>query len=170
MAQGSSLNDYVRWAKKVHLFANERASHVIIDKITTVSKRKVADHAGCPDRKDVRCGVTTGGVCIGNVNVEAIQFAGQKDDRPRLVGFGFEAPPLKECFTELDRRGITYGQLRAVVSTAPNGSRNTLWTNVTLTPFSDSDSPADATIHIVVTEYSPTYVNVAERRAVSAPS
>jgi catechol 2,3-dioxygenase-like lactoylglutathione lyase family enzyme len=112
-----------------------------------------------------RAGVTTGGVSFGNVNVEAIQFSGQKDDRPRLVGFGFEAAPLKECLTELDRRGITYGQLRTVVSTAPNGSRNTLWTNVTLTQFSDSDSPADATIHIVVTEYSPTYMNVAERRA-----
>jgi hypothetical protein len=36
---------------------------------------------------------------------------------------------------------------------------------VTLRQFSDSDSPADATIHISLSEYSPTYVNVDERRA-----
>jgi hypothetical protein len=36
---------------------------------------------------------------------------------------------------------------------------------VTLREFSDSDSPANATIHIFLSEYSPTYVNVDERRA-----
>jgi hypothetical protein len=36
---------------------------------------------------------------------------------------------------------------------------------VTLTQFSDSDNPANATIHIFLSEYSPTYVNVDERRA-----
>ena len=36
-----------------------------------------------------RAGVT-GGVGFGNVNVEAIQFPGQTDSRPRLVGFAFE--------------------------------------------------------------------------------
>ena len=36
---------------------------------------------------------------------------------------------------------------------------------MTLRQFSDSDSPADATIHIFLSEYSPTYVNADERRA-----
>src|SRR5687768_5136183 len=36
-----------------------------------------------------RPGVTTGGVAFGNVNVEAIQFPGQKEKAPRLVGFAF---------------------------------------------------------------------------------
>jgi hypothetical protein len=35
---------------------------------------------------------------------------------------------------------------------------------VTLRQFSDSDSPADATIHIFLSEYSPTYVNIDDRR------
>ena len=40
-----------------------------------------------------------------------------------------------------------------------------LWTNVTLRQFSDSDSPANATLHVFLSEYSRTYVNVGERRA-----
>ena len=111
-----------------------------------------------------RAGVTTGGVSFGNVNVEAIQIPGQTDNRPRLIGFAFEPSELPSALRELDRRGITYGPLRPVVSRASDGSANTLWTNVTLQQFSDSDSPADATVHIFLSEYSPTYVNVAERR------
>ena len=111
-----------------------------------------------------RAGVTTGGVSFGNVNVEAIQSPGQTDNRPRLIGFAFEPSELPSALRELDRRGITYGPLRPVVSRASDGSANTLWTNVTLQQFSDSDSPADATVHIFLSEYSPTYVNVAERR------
>jgi hypothetical protein len=34
-----------------------------------------------------------------------------------------------------------------------------------LRQFSDSDGPADATVHIFLSEYSPTYVNVGQRRA-----
>jgi hypothetical protein len=112
-----------------------------------------------------RAGVTTGGVSFGNVNVEALQIPGQTDNRPRLVGFAFEPSELQSSLREMDRRGITYGPLRPVVSRASDGSANTLWTNVTLRQFSDSDGPADATVHIFLSEYSPTYVNVAERRA-----
>ena len=112
-----------------------------------------------------RAGVSTGGVSFGNVNVEAIQVPGQTDLRPRLVGFAFEPFDLRSSLSEMDRRGITYGPLRPVVSTASDGSTNTLWTNVTLGQFSDSDVPADATVHIFVSEYSPAYVNVAERSA-----
>jgi catechol 2,3-dioxygenase-like lactoylglutathione lyase family enzyme len=112
-----------------------------------------------------RAGVTTGGVSFGNVNVEAIQLPGQTDHRPRLVGFAFEPSGLQSSLRELDRRDITYGPLRPVVSRASDGSANTLFTNVTLRQFSDSDGPADATVHIFLSEYSPTYVNVAERRA-----
>ena len=112
-----------------------------------------------------RAGITTGGVSFGNVNVEAIQIAGQTDNQSRLVGFAFEPADLGSSLAEMDRRGITYGPLRPVVSRAADGSANTLWTNVTLRQFSDSDGPADATVHIFLSEYSPTYVNVAERRA-----
>jgi catechol 2,3-dioxygenase-like lactoylglutathione lyase family enzyme len=112
-----------------------------------------------------RAGVMTGGVGFGNVTVEAIQVPGQTDSRPRLLGFAFEPSALDESLIELERRGLTSGERRPLVATGPDGSTRTLWTNVTLRQFSDSDSPADATIHIFLSEYSPTYVNVEERRA-----
>jgi hypothetical protein len=112
-----------------------------------------------------RAGVTTGGVAFGNVNVEAIQFPGQTDARPRLLGFALEPVALDEALIDLKKRGLAAGEPRPLVATAPDGSKRTLWTNVTLRQFSDTDSPADATIHIFLSQYSPTYVNVAERRA-----
>ena len=112
-----------------------------------------------------RPGVMTGGIGFGNVNIEAIQFPGQADPRPRLVGFAFEPSALDDSLIELNRRGLTSGERRPLVATGPDGSKRTLWTNVTLRQFSDSDDPADAGIHIFLSEYSPTYVNVDERRA-----
>ena len=111
-----------------------------------------------------RPGVLTGGVAFGNVNVEAIQFPGQTDSRPRLLGFALEPWALDESVIELNRRGLTSGERRPLVATGPDGSKRTLWTNVTLRQFSDSDGPADAAMHIFLSEYSPSYVNVDERR------
>jgi hypothetical protein len=112
-----------------------------------------------------RAGVATGGVSFGNVNVEAIRFPGQKSQtgKDQLLGFAFEPSPLAECLAELDRRGIRYGELRPLISTRPDGSKNALWTNVTLPQFSDGEAP-DATMHIFLSEYSPTYTNVDDRR------
>ena len=112
-----------------------------------------------------RAGVVTGGVGFGNVNVEAIQFPGQTDSQPRLVGFAFEPSGLEESLSELNRRGMTLGERRPLIAVAPDGSKKTLWTNVTLPQFSDADSPASATLHIFLSEYSPSYVNVEERRS-----
>lgn len=112
-----------------------------------------------------RAGVMTGGVGFGNVNVEAIQFPGQTDPRPRLLGFAIEPSSLDKSLFELNRRGLTLGERRPLVAAGPDGSKRTLWTNVTLRQFSDSDTPADATIHIFLSEYSSAYVNVDERRA-----
>ena len=111
-----------------------------------------------------RSGVTTGGVGFGNVNVEAIQVPGQTDSRPRLVGFAFEPSALDESLAELKRRGLRSAERRPLVAPGPDGSKRTLWTNVTLQDFSDSDNPGEATIHIFLSEYSPAYVNVDERR------
>lgn len=112
-----------------------------------------------------REGVATGGFGFGNVNVEAIRFRGQKSQtgKDELLGFAFEPSPLAECLAELDRRGIRYGEPRPLISTGPDGSRKTLWTNVTLPQFSDGEA-ADATMHVFLSEYSPTYTNVDERR------
>src|SRR5687767_14252536 len=48
-----------------------------------------------------RAGVVTGGVAFGNVNVEAIQFPGQREARPRLVGLALEPSGLDEALSEL---------------------------------------------------------------------
>lgn len=112
-----------------------------------------------------RAGVSTGGVGFGNVNVEAIQIPGQTDSRPRLVGVAFEPSGLEESLAELNRRGITSGERRPLITVGPGGSKNTLWTNVTLRQFSDADNPANATLHIFLSEYNPSYVNVEERRS-----
>jgi catechol 2,3-dioxygenase-like lactoylglutathione lyase family enzyme len=112
-----------------------------------------------------REGVATGGVGFGNVNVEAIRVPGQKSQarRAHLIGFAFEPSPLAECLAEMDRRGISYGELRPLISPGPDGSKNTLWTNVTLRQFSNGEA-ADATMHVFLSEYSPKYVNVDQRR------
>jgi catechol 2,3-dioxygenase-like lactoylglutathione lyase family enzyme len=112
-----------------------------------------------------RPGVMTGGVSFGNVNVEAIQFPGQTETRPRLIGFALEPSGLDESLSELNRRGITYGERRPLIAAGPDGTRRTQWTNVTLQQFSDSDNPADATVHVFLSEYNPAYVNVEERAA-----
>lgn len=72
---------------------------------------------------------------------------------------------MAECLEELDRRGITYGEPRPFIVTSQDGSAKTLFTNVTLRQFSDADTAANATIHIFLSEYSPTYVDVEKRRA-----
>jgi hypothetical protein len=112
-----------------------------------------------------RGAVTSGGAGFGNVNVEAIQFPGQPRSPAHLVGFGFEPIPLAECLRELARRGVRYGDPRPFVSTTPDGSKKTLFTNVTLQELSDADRPTTATTHIFVSEYSPDYVDVEQRRA-----
>jgi hypothetical protein len=112
-----------------------------------------------------RRGVTTGGVGFGNVNVESIRFPGQHDRPSSLVGFALEpAASLHQSLTELDRRRIAYGEQRRFVISRPDGSKETLWTNVTLAQFSDSDRPVDGRMHVFLSEYSPSYVNVNQRR------
>jgi catechol 2,3-dioxygenase-like lactoylglutathione lyase family enzyme len=112
-----------------------------------------------------RPGVLTGGVGFGNVNIEAIRFPGQTDSQPRLVGFAIEPSGLEASLSELNRRGITLGDRRPLIVAGQDGSKKTLWTNVTLPQFSDADNPANATVHIFLSEYSPSYLNVDERRS-----
>jgi hypothetical protein len=53
-----------------------------------------------------------GGVGFGNVNVEAIQFPGQKNPRPRLVGFALEPSGLDESLVELRSHLINLARRR----------------------------------------------------------
>jgi catechol 2,3-dioxygenase-like lactoylglutathione lyase family enzyme len=114
-----------------------------------------------------RGGVVSGGVGFGNVNVEAIRFPGQKSvsSRAQLTGFGFEPSPLRACLDELQRRGVPYGPVRPLIVTDSTGAKQTLFSNVTLLGLSDSALPVDAAMHIFLSEYSPTYVDVAGRHA-----
>ena len=114
-----------------------------------------------------RGGVVSGGVGFGNVNVEAIRFAGQRSlpSRAQLTGFGFEPSPLRACLDELQRRGVPYGPVRPLIVTDAKGAKQTLFTNVTLLGLSDTALPVDAAMHIFLSEYSPTYVDVAGRHA-----
>lgn len=112
-----------------------------------------------------RGSVMSGGVSFGNVNVEAIRFPGQTRKQSSLVGFALEPhPSLRDALAELDRRHIPYGALRPFVTRDPQGIAQTLWTNVTLRRFSDSDTPVGARMHIFFSEYSPAYVDVDQRR------
>ncbi len=111
-----------------------------------------------------RGGVTSGGVGFGSANVEAIQFPGQKPSNAQLVGFGFESS-LSESLAELDRRGVLYGEPRPFDVTGQDGSKKTLFTNVTLRQFSDAYRQAGSTMHNYLSEYDPTYVDVEQRRA-----
>jgi hypothetical protein len=111
-----------------------------------------------------REGVVTGGVGVGNVNLEAIQFRGQTEQQPRLLGFAFEPLSLDESLRQLTLRGLAAGGRREVVGPRPNGSKGVLWTNVTLPQFSDSENPASGTVHIFLSEYDPAYVDVEQRR------
>lgn len=112
-----------------------------------------------------RDGVVTGGVGVGNVNLETIQFPGQAEQHPRLLGFALEPVSLDQSLRQLTLRGIAAGARREIVGGRPDGSKGVLWTNVTLQPLSDSDDPARGTVHVFLSEYSPAYVDVGQRRA-----
>jgi len=118
-------------------------------------------------RVEERGGVVSGGVGFGNVNVEAIRFPGQASlsSRAQLTGFGFEPSSMRACLEELQRRGVPHGPLRPLISTDTNGTKHPLFTNVTLLGLSDSALPVNATIHIFVSEYDPSYIDVPGRRA-----
>ena len=114
-----------------------------------------------------RGGVVSGGVCFGNVNIEAIKFPGQINDPTptHLVGLALKPSSLDQSLRELDRRGIAYGAPRPFVSVGPTGAKTTSFTNVTLQQLSDADQPSDATIQVFLSEYNPAYVDSAARRA-----
>jgi hypothetical protein len=113
----------------------------------------------------------SGGVGLGNVNIEVIRFSQQRVSASgapkewRLLGIAFEPIPLADSLAELNRRSIAYGEQRPYFSAESDGSNKLLWTNVTLPQFSDAAKISEATLFTFLCEYSPSHVNVAERRA-----
>ncbi len=110
-------------------------------------------------------GFTSGGVGVGNVNVEVIRLDGRKDSPPaepadaRLIGFAFEPYPLADSLRELAGRRIKYDEPSPYVSTQADGSKKTLWTTVDLPQFSGGDTG------IFLCEYNPSFMNVESVRA-----
>jgi hypothetical protein len=109
-------------------------------------------------------GFTSGGVGVGNVNVEVIRLDDQKDSTPaesasaHLIGFGFEPYPLSSSLPELAKRGIKYDEPSPYVSTQPDGSKKTLWTTVDLSEFSVGNTG------IFLCEYDASFINVEASR------
>jgi hypothetical protein len=110
-------------------------------------------------------GFTSGGVGVGNVNVEVIRLDDGKDSPPaepadaRLIGFAFEPYPLADSLRKLASRGVKYDEPSPYVSTQADGSKKTLWTTVNLPQFSGGD------IGIFLCEYDPSFMNVESVRA-----
>ena len=57
-----------------------------------------------------REGAVTGGVGVGNVNLETVQFPGQTEQQPRLLGFAFEPRSLDESLRQLTLRSLCSGR------------------------------------------------------------
>jgi len=109
-------------------------------------------------------GFASGGVGAGNVNLEVLRFADQKNfastkrSEARFMGFALEPYRLADCLPELQARGIPYDPPRPYSSKLPNGSEGTLWTNVVLPQFSKPN------LLIFLCEYSSAFLNAETRR------
>ncbi|NWG14501.1 MAG: hypothetical protein HXY20_13310 [Acidobacteria bacterium] len=109
-------------------------------------------------------GFTSGGVGAGNVNIEVLRFAGPKGllsgrrPRARFLGLALEPYRLADCLTELADRGIPHGPPQTYVSTLPDGSQGTLWTNVVLTRLSKPG------LSVFLCEYSSAFLHAEIRR------
>lgn len=86
-------------------------------------------------------GFASGGVAVGNVNLEVIKIAEQTADagKSRWTGFALEPEPLSTSLAELKARGIRYGSPAPFRSRGADGSFATRWTTVAL-PDVSSDS------------------------------
>jgi len=109
-------------------------------------------------------GFASGGVSAGNVNLEVFRPAGLQGPstgrRPqaRALGLALEPYHLADCLPELEARGIARGPPQTHVSTLPDGSQGTLWTNVALTRLSKPD------LSVFLCEYSSAYLHAEIRR------
>lgn len=87
---------------------------------------------------------TSGGVAVGNVNIEVIGNERHAPDtlsaNAQFVGFAFQPYPLNICLPELERRGIAHGHSRPYISTRPDGSKKLLWTTVGLPEYSSNQN------------------------------
>ena len=83
----------------------------------------------------------SGGVAMGNVNLEVIKASEQPPSGVscQLVGLALEPEPLQSSVRELDSRRIAHGNAAPFRGRQSNGSIGTLWTTMAL-PEVSSDS------------------------------
>lgn len=77
---------------------------------------------------------TSGGVAVGNVNVEIVNSSEPVTGivKSRWTGFALEPEPLRIGLAQLDARGIRHGTPAPYTSIQPDGSLKTRWTTVAL--------------------------------------
>ena len=78
--------------------------------------------------------ITSGGVAVGNVNLEVVKIAvfGENAVRSRFAGLALEPEPLQSSLVELDAREIAHGSAVPLTTLISDGSISTLWTTVML--------------------------------------
>lgn len=77
---------------------------------------------------------TSGGVAVGNVNLEVFREPVSSDSvvRSRFAGFALEPEPLQSSLLELEAREIAHGPATPFTSSNSDGSTTILWTTVML--------------------------------------
>ena len=97
-------------------------------------------------------GFASGGVAVGNMNLEVVESAESAAGAAsaRYAGFALEPEPLRTSVPELDARGIRHGAPQPFGSRQLFGSTKTLWTTVALPTVSSEN------VEVFLCEYGPT--------------
>jgi len=108
-------------------------------------------------------GYVTGGVSIGNMNLEVFRYPNQrtparKSREAYYSGLAFEPYPLDDALRELKLRGIPHDAPQPYLSTLPDGSRGVAWTTVAMPAYSRPR------MSVFLYEYSPVFLKVQVRR------
>jgi len=84
--------------------------------------------------------ITSGGVAVGNVNLEIIRMPllAEKTISAQFAGFAFEPEPLQDSLEKLDAREIRHGPAVPLVTVDSEGSIVSPWNTVTLPDYSSN--------------------------------
>ncbi len=103
-------------------------------------------------------GRASGGIGVGNVNLEVFRPSAPGRTRAHFAGMALEPIDLKDCLAQLKARGIGFDAPVPYVSKLPDGSEGTLWTNVVLNRLSGPN------LTVFLCDYSPAFLNANVRR------
>lgn len=100
----------------------------------------------------------TGGIGMGNLNLEFFLYPGRRIPETNFYGIAFEPYPLADALRRLRSLGIPYSPPEPTVSNLPNGTRGTAWITVGL------QSLSKPRMSLFLYEYSKAFLNVDVRR------